>query len=94
VQLVEIDDGARAVGGDQALEHRLRELAARRGHLGEHGVGVDRERAGDPAHRDVARGRQHPARPVSRLPHLGRRELQERQRARRRRHVGEHAGSR
>ena len=53
-ELVERDDGARALGGDQPQEQRARQRTRRRRQLGEHRVGVAGERAGDAAEPLVA----------------------------------------
>jgi hypothetical protein len=90
VELGDGHDGARALGGDQAQEQRAHERLLTCRAFGEHGVGVASERADDAADAVVADERELPAILIAHLPQLGRRELQERQRAGRVLEVIEH----
>ena len=72
---------ARALGGHQAEQEAARGVALVRVEPGEQPIGVAGQRAGDAAERGERVGPDRPGLDVARVPHLGERELQQRQAA-------------
>ena len=78
-ELIHAHHRARALGRDQAQQHRAGQPLLARRQRREHRVRVDGQGTGDAAELLIAVPRQEPALPIPRFPQLRGRELQERQ---------------